>query len=82
MSYVQLCAADICMYIHMEYAVLKSPSSYAFFAAYMKRDFDSNFLQILDILCHFGIRVYRISYIFWHTFLRMYVFSGKNVPLV
>jgi hypothetical protein len=44
------------MYIHTEYAILfKRPSAYAFFPAYIKRGFDSIFLQILDILRHFGI---------------------------
>jgi hypothetical protein len=45
------------MYLHTEYAVYsKSPSAYVPFPAYIKRDSNSNCLQILlDILYQFVI---------------------------
>jgi hypothetical protein len=44
------------MYIHTEYAVsFKSLLANAFFPAYIKRGFDSDFPRILDILRHFGV---------------------------
>jgi hypothetical protein len=44
------------MFKHTEYAVLfENTSAYAFPPAYKKRGFDLKFLQILNILCHFGV---------------------------
>jgi hypothetical protein len=44
------------MYIHTEYAIqFTSLSAYAFSSAYIEGGFYSNFIRILDILCHFGV---------------------------
>jgi hypothetical protein len=63
------------MYIHTEYPIyFKISSAYVVFAAYIRRGSDSNFLQILDFVCQFGV--------FFPYFIRILAYFSTYVCIL